>query len=50
MDPYPSKVAILSSLIVIGLNYYGVTWWVAILAAVIIGTAVDIWRKARVKT
>lgn len=49
MDPYPSKVAMLSSFIIILLDFLGVSWGWGIFTAVTIGTAVDIWKKAKLK-
>jgi len=49
VNKYPSKTAIISSLIVLALNRFGIVWWQAVLAAIVIGTVYDVWGRARTK-
>lgn len=50
IDRYPSKTAVLSSLVVILLHRFGVGNWTLLLAGIIIGSVVDVYFKMRAAT
>ncbi len=45
IDRFPSRVGIISSIIVIVTHRLGMAWWVGIATAVVVGTSFDIISK-----